>query len=465
MVLTVPVLAWPGRDFLTGAFAAPRVRRLTMDVPVALGLSVAFLGSVRETITGEGEVWLDSVVMLVTLLCIARYLELLARRRATATVRALVRSVPLVATRIGGGAATRGPPDGVIRSGTADGLARENGNRPEAEECIPHTDGGGYAVEDVIAQTGGVAGRIGGIRHAIGSADFVARLHAPALRDTSGREDGMNDARACRGREDAVGGAGVAHRPSRTQASVASGGGSGEDDGHHASTTREEMPGSEDSAVRTRAPALPDAPDGETGAGDTHVFLARDDVLLACFTLADTLRGGAKALVEGLHTCGIGVTIAPGDRPEAVDRAARALGVERRFAGLSPEDKLREAGRLAAHGERVLMLGDGVNDTPALAGAYVSVAMGRGAAAAAARAGAVLIGDDPRRLLAGVDVARRARRIVKQNLAWAAGYNLVALPLAASGAVPPWAAAIGMSLSSLAVVGNALHLGRARGIG
>ena len=120
MVLTVPVLAWPGRDFLTGAFAAPRVRRLTMDVPVALGLSVAFLGSVRATITGEGEVWLDSVVMLVTLLCIARYLELLARRRATATVRALVRSVPLVATRIGGGAATRGPPDGVIRSGTAE---------------------------------------------------------------------------------------------------------------------------------------------------------------------------------------------------------------------------------------------------------------------------------------------------------------------------------------------------------
>lgn len=75
MVLTVPVLAWPGRDFFTGAFAALRVRRLTMDVPVALGLSIAFLGSVRATITGEGEVWFDSVVMFVTLLCIARYLS------------------------------------------------------------------------------------------------------------------------------------------------------------------------------------------------------------------------------------------------------------------------------------------------------------------------------------------------------------------------------------------------------
>ena len=121
-----------------------------------------------------------------------------------------------------------------------------------------------------------------------------------------------------------------------------------------------------------------------------------------------------------------------------------------------------EAARLAASGERVLMLGDGVNDTPALAGAHVSVAMGRGAAAAAARADAVLIGDDPGRLLIALDIARRARRIVKQNLAWALGYNLVALPLAASGAVPPWAAAIGMSLSSLAVAANALRLGRGR---
>ena len=117
MVLTVPVLAWPGRAFFTGAFAALRARRLTMDVPVALGLSIAFLGSVRATITGEGAVWFDSVVMFVTLLCIARYLELLARRRATATVRALARSAPLVATRIRSGeTASAG---GAIHAGDA----------------------------------------------------------------------------------------------------------------------------------------------------------------------------------------------------------------------------------------------------------------------------------------------------------------------------------------------------------
>ena len=198
----------------------------------------------------------------------------------------------------------------------------------------------------------------------------------------------------------------------------------------------------------------------ENDDGATHVFFAREGTLLARFTLADTLRADATELIEGLRQRGIETTIASGDSAAAVERAARELGVAHHLAALSPEDKLDEAARLAASGERVLMLGDGVNDAPALAGAHVSVAMGRGAAAAAARADAVLIGDDPGRLLSALDIARRARRIVKQNLAWALGYNLVALPLAAAGAVPPWAAAIGMSLSSLAVAGNALRLGR-----
>ena len=100
MMLTVPVLVWPGRTFFTGAAAALRARRLTMDVPVALGLSIAFVGSAFATVSGEGDVWFDSVVMFVTLLSGARYLELLARRRTTAAIRALARSAPLVATRM-----------------------------------------------------------------------------------------------------------------------------------------------------------------------------------------------------------------------------------------------------------------------------------------------------------------------------------------------------------------------------
>ena len=204
---------------------------------------------------------------------------------------------------------------------------------------------------------------------------------------------------------------------------------------------------------------------GAAAEGDgTRVLLASEGGFLASFELADSLRPGARALVDGLRARGIETTIASGDSAAPVERAAAAVGVARRLAGLSPADKLAEAGRLAADGERVLMLGDGVNDAPALAGAHVSVAMGRGAAAAASRADAVLLGDDPRTLLRGLDIARRARRIVKQNLAWALAYNLVALPLAATGAVPPWAAAVGMSLSSLAVSGNALRISpRSRG--
>ena len=282
--------------------------------------------------------------------------------------------------------------------------------------------GGERALERVMepaTHTGGVTGRIDGVRYAVGSPDFVARICGPGIPATGRSVTGVDEARG------SAGSAG-AGRP---------------------------------------APSIPGADEARTdeaASSVTHVLLARDGALLARFVLADTLRADAPELVDGLRRRGIETTIASGDSAAAVERAARALGVARHLAGLSPEAKLEEAVRLAAAGERVLMLGDGVNDTPALAGAHVSVAMGRGAAAAAARADAVLIGDGPDRLLAALDIARRARRIVKQNLAWALGYNLVALPLAAAGAVPPWAAAVGMSLSSLAVAGNALRLGRGR---
>ena len=796
MVLTVPVLIWPGRAFFTGAAAALHGRRPTMDVPVALGLSIAFLGSVFATITGEGDVWFDSVVMFVALLNAARYLELLARRRATAAIRALARSTPLVATRVreggieAGGVGTAAervpaaalrpgdrvrvrpgevvPADGVIRAGhsafdeslltgESDPVSRSAGGRvlagsvngsgvvevevartgdatvlggvlrraeqaarerpaiarlsdraaawfiagvlvlaagvaawwllhdpartipvlvsvlvvtcpcalslatpaamtaalgalaraglvvtganaverlarathcladktgtltegrfrlrsvsalagipesrclalaaaleryathpaasaivaaadavggreeaatpsgvsagaarthdrknrgsapdtgaavpdaggfgadtgaaapdaggfgadtgaavPDAGGSAPDTgaavpdaggfgadtgaaapDAGGFGadagaaapdpggpgsdtgstvaesagggpgtrtagpeatctgplVDDASADTGGVTGRIGGVRYAVGNADYVARACALAAHE-------IHAATACGKTLQSVAGSASS---TRTAGSGSPAYADGSDDGG-----RDGRCGGSRGNGRGSGGAGGDRCGGDD-RGATHAFLAREGVLLARFTLADTLHPGARTLVEGLRARGIETTIASGDSTGAVERTARALEVARHLAGLSPEDKLDEAARLTARGERVLMLGDGVNDAPALAGAHVSVAMGRGAAAAAARADAVLIGDDPDGLLAGIDVARRARRIVKQNLAWALGYNLVALPLAAAGAVPPWAAAIGMSLSSLAVAGNALRLGRAPG--
>ena len=152
MMLTVPVLAWPGRTFFTGAAAALRGRRLTMDVPVALGLSIAFAGSAFATVTGEGEIWFDSVVMFVTLLSAARYLELLARRRATAAIRALARSAPLVATRVREGRTDRAS-EGKVESDAATriGASSDSGVRIEYDtDCDSGADDAGDAETERI---------------------------------------------------------------------------------------------------------------------------------------------------------------------------------------------------------------------------------------------------------------------------------------------------------------------------
>ena len=641
MLLTVPVLVWPGRAFFTGAVAALRERRLTMDVPVALGLSIAFLGSAFAAVTGKGEIWFDSVVMFVTLLGGARYLELIARRRSTATVRALARAAPLVAIRVrrsedgqDGQAGKDGetpdareereervpaatlrprdrvrvrpgetvPADGVIRAGESafDESLLTGESHPVARSCGGRVLAGsinGTGVVEVEVSSAGDETVLGGVlrraeraareRPAVAlladraAAWFIAGvlvlaasvagawlLHDPSravavvvsvlvvtcpcalslatpaamtaalgalaragvvatranaverlalathcLADKTGTLSegrlrlrsvtvaGGLSAAECVGiaaalERHAAHPAGSAIAAAASPAGGADGGdgtgSSGAAGGGLMRARRHPVPRVEDArahhggvegrigglrhavgsaafvggACRLAPDAFVGGPGGSGAGGGsdegtslgTRVHLAREGALLASFDLADTLRPEARELVDGLRARGLETTIASGDSAAPVERTGEALGVARRLAGLSPADKLAEADRLAARGERVLMLGDGVNDAPALAGAHVSVAMGRGAAAAASRADAVLLGDDPLALLAGLDIARRARRIVKQNLAWALAYNLVALPLAALGAVPPWAAAIGMSLSSLAVAGNALRI-------
>jgi P-type Cu2+ transporter len=195
-------------------------------------------------------------------------------------------------------------------------------------------------------------------------------------------------------------------------------------------------------------------------SGETVVGLSDEAGIAARFWLADRLRPGAKAQLARLGALGLAVEIASGDTADAVAPVAAAVGLGEWRAAATPQDKLSLLRARQATGQTVVMVGDGVNDAPVLAGADVSIAMAGGTPLAQTSADMVLLGETLQPLAEGVSHARRTLRIVRQNLSWAAGYNLLALPLAATGFIAPWMAAIGMSASSLLVVLNALRLSR-----
>ena len=174
--------------------------------------------------------------------------------------------------------------------------------------------------------------------------------------------------------------------------------------------------------------------------------------------MADQPRPESAATVAALRDLGLTVDILSGDGLPAVQRIARLCGIGTYAARQSPAAKLERVQRLTDNGEFVAVVGDGINDAPVLGGAGVSIAMSRGSALTLASADLILIGDSLRAVPEALRLARRAMRIMRQNLAWAAAYNLTAMPLAAAGWVPPWGAAIGMSCSSILVVLNSLRL-------
>lgn len=209
-------------------------------------------------------------------------------------------------------------------------------------------------------------------------------------------------------------------------------------------------------------PQLPAAAQAHLDAAGAEAFtwiaLAQDGRALALFGLAAADRPEARQIVAGLQGAGLAVELLTGDGVAPAQSFARRLGIEAVRHRQTPEQKLARLRELQQQGHVVMAVGDGINDAPFLAAADVAVAMPAGAALAQARADAILVGDSLEGLLELRAVGIEAHKRVRENIAWALAYNFAVLPLAALGQLPPWLAALGMSLSGLLVVLNALRL-------
>ena len=195
-------------------------------------------------------------------------------------------------------------------------------------------------------------------------------------------------------------------------------------------------------------------------SSDDAVLLADDAGPIAAFRLKERLRPGARAAMDALRESGLKLMIASGDAPTKVADVAAELKISDWRARQLPADKLNWLSELHARGARVIAVGDGVNDAPVLAGADVAIALAGGAEIAQAGSDIVLAGERLVALPIARTIAQQTLAILHQNQRWALCYNLAAVPLAALGFVPPWLAALGMSLSSLVVILNALRIGR-----
>ncbi|MBO9663015.1 heavy metal translocating P-type ATPase [Dokdonella sp.] len=199
-----------------------------------------------------------------------------------------------------------------------------------------------------------------------------------------------------------------------------------------------------------------------TAHDDDAVVLADADGAIAAFHLAERLRADARAALDALRADGLAIEIVSGDAQGKVADVAARLGVDTWHARQRPADKLARLTALRADGARVIAVGDGINDAPVLAGADIAVALAAGAELAQASSDVVLAGERLGAIAEARAIARETMTILRQNQRWALGYNLAVVPFGALGFVPPWLAALGMSISSLVVVLNALRIGRRR---
>ncbi len=592
LVLTLPVVLYSSAPFFRNAWRDLRLKRVGMDVPVALGVGAAFAASLWATLVGAGEVYFDSVTMFIFLLLGGRYLEMLARHRSVRAIERVGRALPAFAERLAAFPALETervvvsalqpsdkvlvapgqtiPADGTVLQGDSevDESLLTGESRPIAKMTGSELTGGTVNIRSPLVQVVervGDATRLASIvrlmeraiiekPHVVQLADrmaswFVAALLLLALAtgivwsqidasralwvfvsvlvvscpcalslatpaalavatgafsrlgllvsrghaiETLARADhfvfdktgtltwgrlrlretlplaGMTAEEAIclaaaleQGSEHAIGAGLCQARPAggplpviQSLQSLTGQGVEGTLVGRRLRLGRAEFAG----ALHCRP--LPTEAQAMFASGDTCVALADDRDWLAVFRLGDELRDEAGGLVRRLNDLGCHITLLSGDSAEAVGQVAAALTIRDAHGGMTPQGKHDFIAVLQAQGAVVAMVGDGVNDAPVLAQAQVSVAMGGGTELARNQADIVLLGENLGRLAEAVSLARRTRRIVRQNLGWAFAYNLSAIPLAMLGWITPWMAGIGMSASSLLVVANALRLQR-----
>ncbi len=594
--LTLPVLLYSAAPFFRGAWRDVRMRRLGMDVPVALGLAAASAASAWSTLGGGGPVYYDSVTMFVALLLVARYVELVARHRAGEAIEGVARARPALAERLPGYPA-HATPENVAAATLARGehvLVRPGATVPADGDVV---DGHSHVEEAILtgeswprakapgdAVLAGSVNREGALVVRVAAAGEGTRLAAvlrlteqaasarPRLARAADRVAAwfvgallalalvtavvwsiVDPARAlavtfallvvsCPCALSLATPAALAASAgalSRRQVVLARGDAlealartthvvfdktgtltlgevrlvallalDGDEAGALATAAaleaRSEHPLG--AALRRAAPrdaATAEAPVVVAGQGVEGVvhgrrmrlgrpaFVAQIAGALpaqaaafvagaaatasvavlgdehgtrAVFALGDTLRPGAREVVQALRDDGIVPVLLSGDRASSVTAIARQLGIEDARGDLAPAGKREAIVELQAHGAVVAMAGDGINDAPGLAQAQVSVSLGSATPLAQWTADVVILSDALPRIGEAIRQARRTLAVVRQNLGWAIAYNAVAIPAAALGYVTPLLAAIGMSLSSLVVVLNALRLARLPGV-
>jgi len=583
-VLALPVLLFSAGPIFAGAWRSARGRRIGMDVPVALGLAIAFAASTATTfgtqpVSPDNPVWFDSIAMFVTFLLAGRHLEMRSRHRAEQLLEQATSRVPATAVRVGadGSAASvplaslavgdrlrvalgdSFPADGRLLQGATavDESLLTGESRPQARVVGDAVVAGSLNVGSPVEM---VAERLGADTRAESIAALMraARTQRPAMLAVADRwaapflwavlalaatawfawqaidpsralasaiavlivtcpcalslaaPSALVAAASRMGRDglllrdlDAIGRlarvdtlfvdktgtltlgeqACTAAQPlapmgAEAMRALAARASSLAAWSRHplsqainarwqpdetiwsdlAETAGRGIEGRDEHGVAWRLGAASWA--GHDDRCDVDTVLARDGRPLAGFRFGEILRDDALAGVKALQRDGIELHLLSGDEPGRVREVAVALGLRDARGGLSPEDKLAALTAAQRDGRCVAMVGDGINDGPVLGRADVAIAMGSGAALARSQGDAILLSNRLSDLARARTLARRTVRVVHQNLAWAAVYNLACVPLALTGHLPPWAAGLGMACSSLVVVLNSMRLGR-----